>query len=96
MVTTSSLPSVQPGDFYSLQLPAASLWFLPLNCLMVQLPRAATAPPAASDRTGNRQMRHAVVRNGGISDGWEDAMPVAPDIRSLLLLRHSLLSSDDE
>jgi SMI1 / KNR4 family (SUKH-1) len=27
---------------------------------------------------------------------WELAIPVAPDVRSLLLLRHSLLSSNDE
>jgi hypothetical protein len=40
--------------------------------------------------------RYPIVAINFISDGWEDAMPVAPDFRSLLLLRRSLLSSDDE
>jgi hypothetical protein len=40
--------------------------------------------------------RYPIVAINFISDGWDDAMPVAPDFRSLLLLQHSLLSSDDE
>jgi hypothetical protein len=40
--------------------------------------------------------RYPIVAINFISDGWEDAMPVASDFRSLLSLRRSLLSSDNE
>jgi hypothetical protein len=40
--------------------------------------------------------RYPIVAINFISDGWDDAMPVAPDFCSLLMLRHRLLSSDDE
>jgi hypothetical protein len=40
--------------------------------------------------------RYPVVAINVISDGWDDAMPVATDFRSLLSLRGSLLSSDNE
>jgi hypothetical protein len=40
--------------------------------------------------------RYPIVAINFISDGWEDAMPVASDFRSLLSLRRSLLSSENE
>jgi hypothetical protein len=40
--------------------------------------------------------RYPIYASNYYSVEWELAIPVAPDFRSLLLLRHSLLSSDDE
>ena len=40
--------------------------------------------------------RYSIYAISYYSVDWELAIPVAPDFRSLLMLRHSLLSSDDE
>jgi hypothetical protein len=40
--------------------------------------------------------RCPIVAINFISDGWDDAMPVAPDFRSLMLLRRELLVADED